>query len=334
MNRHVAVMGAGSWGTTFAMVLADAGAQVRLWGRRPELVAAIAEQRLNPDYLPEVPLPDAVRPTADPAEALAGADLVVLAIPSQVMRETLLRWQEQIPADATVVSLAKGIELGTLSRMSQVVEHVAGVPAERIAVLTGPNLSPEIAARRPAAAVVASADRATAQELAGRMQTPYFRAYPETDVIGAELGGATKNVVAVAVGMAEGLGLSDNTRASLITRGLAETVRLGLAMGARPETFQGLSGVGDLIATCSSPLSRNHTFGMKLGQGQTIGEIIGATQQTAEGVRSSESILALAQRHGVDMPLVESVVAVVADGHHPALIAGALMARELKSEKV
>lgn len=330
---HVAVMGTGSWGTTFAMILADAGAQVRLWGRRPELVATIAQTHVNPDYVPDVRLPDAVRATADPAEALIGADLVVLAIPSQVMRETLMRWEDHIPDDAIVVSLAKGIELGTLLRMSQVIEQVAGVPPERIAVVTGPNLSPEIAARRPAGAVVASVDRGTAEAVAARIQTPYFRAHPETDVIGAELGGATKNVVAVCVGMAEGMGLSDNTRASLITRGLAETVRLGLAMGARAETFQGLSGVGDLIATCSSSLSRNHDFGNKLGRGQSIEEIVGATQQTAEGVRSSESILTLAQRHGVDMPLVESVVAVVADGHHPALIAGALMARELKSEK-
>ena len=332
MSR-VAVMGTGSWGTTFAMVLADAGASVRLWGRRPELVRAIAEQRLNPDYVPEVALPDTVVPTADAAEALEGADLVVLAVPSQVMRPTLERWHEHIPRDAIVVSLAKGVELGSLLRMSQVIEQVAGVPAERVAVVSGPNLSPEIAARRPAATVVAAAGPGVAAALAARIQTPYLRAYPETDVIGVELGGATKNVVAVAVGMAEGLGLSDNTRATLITRGLAETVRLGVAMGARPDTFQGLSGVGDLIATCSSPLSRNHTFGVQLGQGRSLEEIVGATQQTAEGVRSSESILALAQRHGVDMPLVESVVAVVADGQHPALIGGALMARELKSEK-
>lgn len=330
---HIAVMGTGSWGTTISMVLADAGATVRLWGRRPELVNAIRASWVNPDYLPDVPLPESVHATNDPAEALIGADLVVLAIPSQVMRPTLMAWEDHIDETATVLSLAKGIELGTLLRMSQVVEQVAGVEPERIAVLSGPNLSPEIAARRPAGAVVASVSLPTAQAVAARVQTPYFRAEPITDVIGAELGGATKNVVAVSVGMAEGLGLSDNTRASLITRGLAETVRLGVALGARPETFQGLSGVGDLIATCSSPLSRNHTFGVKLGEGQSLGEIVRATSQTAEGVRSSESILALAQRHGVDMPLVESVVAVVADGHHPALIAGALMARELKAEK-
>lgn len=330
---HVAVMGAGSWGTTFAMVLADAGVPVRLWGRRRELVDAIAELRMNPEYVPGVVLPETVQATADPEQAMAGADLVVLAIPSQVLRATLAGWAQHLPATATVLSLAKGIELGTLMRMSEVIEDVAGVAPERIAVLSGPNLSPEIAKRRPAGAVVASVAADTAQAVAARCMTPYFRAETSADVIGVELGGATKNVVAVSVGMAEGLGLSDNTRASLITRGLAETVRLGVAMGAHPETFQGLSGVGDLIATCSSPLSRNHTFGVQLGQGRSIQEIVAATQQTAEGVRSSESILALAQRHDVDMPLVESVVAVVADGHHPALIAGALMARELKAEK-
>ncbi|MCA0436551.1 MAG: NAD(P)-dependent glycerol-3-phosphate dehydrogenase [Actinobacteria bacterium] len=326
-------MGAGSWGTTFAMVLADAGVPVRLWGRRRELVDAIAELRMNPEYVPGVVLPETVQATADPEQAMAGADLVVLAIPSQVLRATLAGWAQHLPATATVLSLAKGIELGTLMRMSEVIEDVAGVAPERIAVLSGPNLSPEIAKRRPAGAVVASVAADTAQAVAARCVTSYFRAETSADVIGVELGGATKNVVAVSVGMAEGLGLSDNTRASLITRGLAETVRLGVAMGAHPETFQGLSGVGDLIATCSSPLSRNHTFGVQLGQGRSIQEIVAATQQTAEGVRSSESILALAQRHDVDMPLVESVVAVVADGHHPALIAGALMARELKAEK-
>lgn len=333
--NSVAVMGTGSWGTTIAIMLADADPQadVRLWGRRPELVQAIAEQRVNPDYLPDVAIPARVQATADPARALAGADQVLLAIPSQVLRESLTAWGRHIPPQATVVSLAKGIELGTLQRMTEVIEEAAGVGPERIAVVSGPNLSPEIAARRPAAAVVASANRATAEAVAARIETPYFRAHPDTDVIGVELGGAAKNVVAVAVGMAEGLGLSDNTRASLITRGLAEIVRLGVAMGARPETFQGLSGVGDLIATCSSPLSRNHDFGTRLGHGERIEEIVAATQQTAEGVRSSESILALAQRYGVDMPLVEAVVAVVADGHHPALIAGALMARELKAEK-
>ena len=330
---HVAVMGAGSWGTTFAMVLADAGVPVRLWGRRRELVDAIAELRMNPEYVPGVVLPETVQATADPEQAMAGADLVVLAIPSQVLRATLAGWAQHLPATATVLSLAKGIELGTLMRMSEVIEDVASVAPERIAVLSGPNLSPEIAKRRPAGAVVASVAADTAQAVAARCVTSYFRAETSADVIGVELGGATKNVVAVSVGMAEGLGLSDNTRASLITRGLAETVRLGVAMGAHPETFQGLSGVGDLIATCSSPLSRNHTFGVQLGQGRSIQEIVAATQQTAEGVRSSESILALAQRHDVDMPLVESVVAVVADGHHPALIAGALMARELKAEK-
>lgn len=332
--RQVAVMGAGSWGSAFAMILADAGAQVRLWARRSELVDAINDTRENPDYLPGVALPADIRATADPADALAGAELVVLAIPSQSLRATVAPWRELIPADAVVVSLTKGIELGTGLRMTQVIAEAAAIPPERTVVVSGPNLSAEIAARQPAAAVVASTDPAAAKLVAECVATPYFRPYTDDDVIGAELGGSLKNVVALVVGMAEGLGFGDNTKATLITRGLAETVRLGVALGASPQTFQGLAGVGDLIATCMSPLSRNHSVGVALGQGRSIADIVAATRQTAEGVKSSESILALAQAHGVDVPLVEAVVAVVHDGHHPALIARTLMARELKAEKV
>ncbi|GAB76599.1 glycerol 3-phosphate dehydrogenase (NAD(P)+) [Austwickia chelonae] len=332
--RQVAVMGSGSWGTAFAMILADAGCQVRLWGRRPELAASIEEHRINPDYLPGVRLPDEIRATSDPGIALDGAEVVVLAIPSQRLRETLARWGAAIPARAVVVSLAKGIELGTKLRMSQVIEESAGVAPDRIVVVTGPNLSHEIAARQPAAAVVASVNRSAAAQVAECVASPSFRPYTDTDVIGCELGGATKNVVAVAVGTAAGLGFGDNTRATLITRGLAETVRLGTVLGAEPQTFQGLAGVGDLIATCMSPLSRNHSVGVALGQGHSLEEIVAATRQTAEGVKSCESILALAQDHGVELPLVEAVVAVVHDGHHPALVARALMARELKAEKI
>lgn len=332
--RAVAVMGAGSWGTAFAMILADAGSSVRLWCRRPELARAVNETRTNPDYLPGVELPAQIEATSNAQEALAGAELVVLAIPSQRLADTMAPWAGAIPSDAVVVSLAKGIELSTQRRMSEVIEQAGGVAHERIAVVTGPNLSAEIAARQPAAAVVASSDARTAELVAECVATPYFRPYTDHDVIGAELGGATKNVVAVVVGMAEGLGFGDNTKATLITRGLAETVRLGVALGAHPRTFQGLAGVGDLIATCMSPLSRNHSVGVKLGQGHSIEQIVREMRQTAEGLKTSEVILALAQRHGVDVPLVEAVVAVVHDGHHPALIADALMARELKAEKV
>ncbi|MBW3085783.1 Glycerol-3-phosphate dehydrogenase [NAD(P)+] [Austwickia sp. TVS 96-490-7B] len=331
--RQVTIMGAGSWGTAFSTVVCDAGSPVRLWARRPELADTITTRRVNPDYLPDVPLSDGLHATSDPAAALADAEIVILAIPSQRLRQNLEEWGQLIPHDALVLSLAKGIEVGTTLRMSELITQVAQIDPARVAVLSGPNLSHEIAARQPAASVIASSRAATAELIAQTVATPSFRPYTDTDVVGCELGGVTKNVVALAVGMAEGLGLGDNTKATLITRGLAETVRLGIALGAQPRTFQGLAGVGDLIATCMSPLSRNHTVGVALGQGRTVDDVIAATRQTAEGVTSCGSLLALAQAHQVDVPLVESVVAVVHDGHHPALIAGSLMARELKAEK-
>ncbi|WP_226344557.1 NAD(P)H-dependent glycerol-3-phosphate dehydrogenase [Agilicoccus flavus] len=330
---EIAVLGTGSWGTAFAAVLADAGAGVRLWGRRREVVEAIAATRVNAGYLPDLVLPDGVTATPDVADALAGADAVVLAVPSQQLRGALGQWTGLIEPDSVLVSLMKGIELGSRKRMSQVIAEVTGATPDRIAVVTGPNLAREIAERQPAAGVVASASSATAEWVAEACATPYFRPYIDTDVIGCELGGAVKNVVAVAVGMAEGLGFGDNTKATLITRGLAETVRLGVALGADPATFSGLAGVGDLIATCMSPLSRNHRIGVGLGQGLTLAEVVERTKQTAEGVTSCESILALAREHDVDAPLAEAVVAVCHDGMPPALIADALMTRERKPEK-
>lgn len=331
--RRVAVFGTGSWGTAFAGVLADAGNEVRLWGRRPELVERINETRVNSDYLPDLVLPDEVEATSDPEHALEGADLVVLAVPSQRLRDNLASWSGLAASGAPIVSLMKGIELGTSLRMTQVIGEVTGVGPERLAVVSGPNLAREIAARQPAASVVASASQHTADLVAEACATPYFRPYTDTDVVGCELGGATKNVVAVAVGIAEGMGMGDNTKATIITRGLAETVRLGVALGAQPGTFSGLAGVGDLIATCMSPLSRNHRVGVGLGQGGSLADVVAATKQTAEGVTSCESILALAQRVGVEMPICEAVVAIVHDGHRPQLIADALMARERKREK-
>lgn len=332
-RRRIAVMGTGSWGTAFSQVLADAGHEVRLWGRRAELVRAIRATRSNPDYLPDLSLPDAVIATADAAEALDRVDLVVLAIPSQVTRGTVRPWASLVPADATVLSLAKGVERTANARMSQVAAEVIGAESGRIAVLSGPNLSHEVAARQPAGCVVASEDARTARDVAEAVRTDYFRTEATTDVVGVEIGGATKNVVAVVVGVAQGLGLGDNTRASLITRGLAETSRLAAALGGRPGTMEGLAGVGDLIATCMSPLSRNLSAGIALGQGTSLQDVVDGTLQTAEGVRSAEAILALAQMSCVDMPLVEAVVAVVQDGQQPGLVAMTLMSRELKSEK-
>lgn len=324
---RAAVFGTGSWGTAFASVLADAGCTVRMWGRRQESVDQI-NAGMNSDYLPGIPLPRGITAAADPEEVTDGAEIVVLAVPSQSLRDNLKDWGSAIPRDAAVVSLMKGVELGTTKRMSEVIVEVGGIEAERVAVLSGPNLAREIVARQPAASVVACIDHDTADRVAGACHTSYFRPYTSEDVIGAELGGATKNVIALAVGAAEGLGMGDNTKASIITRGLAETTRLGIKLGGDPMTFAGLAGVGDLIATCMSPLSRNHTFGVQLGQGFTVEEVVARTRQTAEGVKSCGSILQLARDHDVDVPIIEQVNQVVNEDQDVLAMGQALMARE------
>ena len=329
---RAAVLSAGSWGTTFAKVLADAGSDVTLYARRPELARALTADRENADYLPGVALPDRLRATADPAQALDGADVVVLSIPSQSLRENLSAWAPLIPPGATLLSLMKGIELGSTRRMSEVICEVTGASADRVAVLSGPNLAREIAEEQPAATVIACSDTDRAEALQAACHTRYFRPYTNPDVVGCELGGAVKNVIALAAGVAEGLGFGDNTRASLITRGLAETMRLGLALGADPLTFSGLAGLGDLVATCSSPLSRNRTFGEHLGHGMSLEETIAATRQTAEGVKSCRSVLDLARAHGVDVPITEAVVRVCHEGESPVQMVREIMSREAKSE--
>jgi glycerol-3-phosphate dehydrogenase (NAD(P)+) len=330
MSR-VAVMGAGSWGTAFAQVLADAGSDVVVWGRDEKVVHAITHHHENPRFHPGVTLPPTVWATIDEREALHGADVVVLAIPAQVLRGALERWAPDL-ADAVLVSLIKGLELGTSLRMSEVVVDVTGLPAERLCVVSGPNLAREIVLRQPAAAVVAGVDESVAAQVQRACLAPYFRPYTNTDVIGVELGGAVKNVIALAVGMVVGMGFGDNARAGLITRGLAETVRLGVALGADPLTFSGLAGVGDLVATCMSPLSRNRSFGELLGQGLSVEQAAAATSQTAEGVASSKALLELARRSGIDMPVTEAVEAVVHEGANPRDMVGTLMARGTKSE--
>ncbi|SDP03627.1 NAD(P)H-dependent glycerol-3-phosphate dehydrogenase [Actinacidiphila guanduensis] len=333
MTARCAVYGTGSWGTAFAMVLADAGCEVALWGRRPELVAAINTTRTNPEYRPDVTLPPGVTATSDPAAAAAGAEFVFLAVPSQSLRANLAEWAPLMRSDAVLVSLMKGVELGTAKRMSEVIEEVAKTDPGHVAVLTGPNLAAEIAARQPATAVVACRDEEVARRIQIACHTNWFRPYTNTDVTGCELGGAVKNVIALAVGIADGMGMGDNTKASLITRGLAETTRLGVAMGADPHTFAGLAGMGDLVATCSSPLSRNNTFGHNLGRGMSLAEAVAATSQTAEGVKSCESVADLARRHGVDMPITETVVDIVHNGKAPAVAVKELMSRSAKPER-
>ncbi|HSP37350.1 MAG TPA: NAD(P)H-dependent glycerol-3-phosphate dehydrogenase [Frankiaceae bacterium] len=331
-RSHFAVMGAGSWGTAFAKVLCDAGTPVRLWARRPELAAAINETSHNPEYLADVVLPAAVRATGDAAEALDGASVVVLALPAQTLRENLRRWVPLVPDGALYVSLAKGVELASLQRMSEVVRDVAGVPEAQVAVVTGPNLAGEIARGHPSATVVASTDLRAAERLQRACASPYLRPYTNTDVVGCELGGAVKNVIAMACGMAAGMGFGDNTKATIMTRGLAETARLGVAYGADPMTFAGLAGMGDLVATCSSPLSRNRTVGEKLGRGMSLAEVIAEQNQIAEGVKSCEAILGLAQARDVEMPIVEHVVLAVHEGMPIPQVVRSLMSREPRSE--
>ncbi|HET7173974.1 MAG TPA: NAD(P)H-dependent glycerol-3-phosphate dehydrogenase [Nocardioidaceae bacterium] len=330
---NVAVFGAGSWGSAFALVLADARNDVVMWTRRPELADTINDTRVNPDYLPGVVLPDRVRATHEPKDALADADVVVLAVPSQSLRQNLKQWAGDIRPGAVVLSLMKGVELGTAKRMTEVIQEVAEIPAERLAVLTGPNLAREIAARQPAASVIACRDEQVAALLQRRCHTKSFRPYTNSDVVGCELGGATKNVIALAVGAAIGLGFGDNATASVITRGLAETTRLGVALGARRDTFAGLAGLGDLVATCSSPLSRNRGFGERLGRGESVAEIMATSREVAEGVMSCESIRDLAGRTGVEMPIVDEVAALVRGELTPQETLARLISRAAKSER-
>jgi glycerol-3-phosphate dehydrogenase (NAD(P)+) len=327
-----AVLGAGSWGTTFAQVLCDAGTPAVQWARDASVASSITVRHENPGYLPGVSLPASLTATTDPAAALAGADLVVFAIPAQTLRSCLASWAPLIPPGALLVSLLKGIELGTCKRMSEVIVEVLGVPPAQVAVVSGPNLAREIAERQFAASVVACSDEQSARLLQQSCHTPYFRPYWNTDVTGCELGGSVKNIIALAVGVAVGLGLGDNAKASLITRGLAEMARLGEAMGADPRTFAGLAGMGDLVATCGSPLSRNRTFGQRLGQGMTSAQARAASSQTAEGVTSYAPVLELAHKHGVEMPITEVVAAVIAGDLSVGDVAAVLTSRSAKPE--
>ncbi|MFI6999660.1 NAD(P)H-dependent glycerol-3-phosphate dehydrogenase [Nocardia sp. NPDC050175] len=329
---RAAVMGAGSWGTAFAKVLADAGTEVTIWARRPEVAEILHTQHRNPSYLTDIPLPP-LAATHDPAVALDGADIVVLAVPSQSLRANLEQWKGLIAPDASLLSLAKGIENGTLLRMSQVIGEVTGADESRIAVLSGPNLAHEIAVGQPAATVIACTDADRAVALQHASATGYFRPYTNIDVIGCEVGGASKNVIALACGIASGMGLGDNTVASIITRGLAEIIRLGVALGAEPATLSGLAGVGDLVATCTSPLSRNRSFGHALGAGGSMETAQEATHgQVAEGVKSCTSIRALAVKHDVDMPLTTAVNQVCHEGMAVREAVGNLLGRRIKPE--
>ncbi len=328
----VAVMGAGSWGTAFGMMCHDAGEDVHLWARRPDVADEVNGQHTNGAYLPDIVLPDGLRATADPEEALAGADVVVLAVPSVGIVEQLREWGDRIDADATLVSLIKGVQVDTLQFGSQVIAGSLDCDPDRVVVVSGPNLAKECAQRLPAATVAASPDLTRAERVQQACMAPYFRVYTNPDKVGVEIGGAVKNVVALAAGIAEGMGFGDNTKATVITRGLAEMQRLGVALGGQPLTFSGLAGVGDLVATCTSPKSRNRTVGEKLGRGQTLDDIIAEMHMVAEGVKSSQAIVQLAQEAQVDMPIANGVVSVVHHGVSPADMVKALMTRSAKPE--
>jgi glycerol-3-phosphate dehydrogenase (NAD(P)+) len=330
---EAAVMGAGAWGTALAKVLADAGNDVTLWARRQELADEINDTHRNREYLGDVELPKTIRATSDAAAALAGACTVLLAVPSQNLRANLSEWSGLIGDDVTLVSLAKGIELETLLRMSQVVVQVTGADPSRVAVVTGPNLASEVAEEQPAATVVACADSGRAVTLQRALATRYFRPYTNADVIGAEVGGACKNVIALACGMGAGIGLGENSLAAIITRGLAEIMRLGIALGAKPATLAGLAGVGDLVATCTSPQSRNRTFGQRLGKGESMEAAqLAAGGHVAEGVTSCQSVLALAASYDVEMPLTDAVHRVCHKGLSVYEAVALLLGRSTKPE--
>ena len=325
---RVAVIGAGSWGTAVAAIAAG-NADTTLWARKAELADAINATHRNPRYLPDYALPVSLVSTASIEETLDGADVVVMGVPSHGFRDVMAGAAPFIPLGATVLSLTKGVEQGSLKRMTEVIAELVPNAA---GVLTGPNLAKEIMAGYPAASVVAVEDADTASFLQGIFSTDVFRVYTNPDVIGCEVAGALKNVMAIASGIADGMGFGDNTRATLITRGLAELTRLGVALGGQPLTFSGLAGMGDLVATCISTQSRNRYVGEQLGKGRTIEDIIGEMNMVAEGVKTSRAVVDLAARHDIEMPIAEQVVAVLYEGKAAADIVPSLMQRAAKSE--
>ncbi len=329
---RIAVIGAGSWGTAVGAIAA-VNADAVLWARDPAVAARVDVDHANPDYLPDIALPESLRATPDLLAACTGADVVVMGVPSHGFRDVLARAAPAIADDVPILSLSKGVEQGTELRMTEVVADVLSTHRrDRIGVLTGPNLAREVALGQPTASVVAVDDAAVASELQTLFMTATFRVYTNPDVVGCEIAGALKNVIALAAGIAHGLGYGDNTKAALITRGLAELARLGIALGGDPLTFSGLAGMGDLVATCTSEKSRNRTVGVALGQGRRLDDIVTEMKMVAEGVKSTEAVLELAARHGVEMPIAEQVGAVLYEGRTPAEIVPALMLREAKPE--
>lgn len=306
-GRKVAMVGAGSWGTTFAKVLCDAGCDVTILARRPEQANEIQVAKRNSQYLPGINLPKSLQATSDPAIALRGAELVFLAVPSQTLRENLTAIEPYLSSKTVLVSLVKGVEKTTTMRMSEVIADTLDFDPNRIGVVSGPNIALEIAKEQPTGAVASCVDLEVATRIATACSAPYFRSYVNTDVVGTELGGVLKNLIALAIGIVDGVGYGENTKAAIITRGLAEMTEFAVASGADPSTLSGLAGLGDLIATCQSPLSRNNTAGRLIGQGFSLEETKQQMQQTAEGITSVPPVLELARERGIVMPIVEQV---------------------------
>ena len=330
---RVAVIGAGGWGTALSVLAARAGREVRLWSRNASVVEDINERRVNGAYLEGCAVPGAVTATTEPATALGGAGIVVLAAPSHATRAVLEGMRGLFEPDAVFVSATKGVEVETGRRISEIVGEVLGDGAAgRFACLSGPSFAQEVAAGEPTAVVAASNDEALARRVQAALSTPNFRVYTNQDVTGTELGGASKNVIALAAGMLSGLGLGSNSQAALVTRGLAEMTRLALAEGARLETLMGLAGLGDLVLTCTGALSRNRRVGQELGRGRTLDEVLGGMREVAEGVRTTRALMLLARRRGVELPITEEVNAVLYENKSARAAVESLMARPLKDE--
>jgi len=329
----VAVVGAGSWGTAFSAMLAGGHDTVALWAFEASVCADIRDRRENRAFLPGIPLPGGVRPTNDLAAAVSGKKVVVFAVPSHHLREIAVQAARFLAPDACLVSLAKGVENGTLKRMTELLAEASPEHAPRVAALSGPTFAREVAEGKPTGATVAASDLSVARRLQGTLSGPRFRLYADDDVTGIEIGGALKNVMAIAAGMADGLGFGHNARALLISRGLAEISRLGVRLGADPRTFAGLSGMGDLVLTCTGDLSRNRTVGMRVGRGEKIGEVLGGMTMVAEGVRTAVSTVELSRRTGVPMPISEQVFGILHEGKDVREAVNELFSRALRREK-
>ena len=330
----VAIIGAGSWGTALAALLGRDGLPVRLWARRPEMARSLRLRRENQKYLPGVTLPDGVEPHAELGAALEGAEMVVLAVPSRGMRETVRTLRHHLTPQHYLISAAKGLEDDTGLRMTQIIAEELPAPwGTCAACLSGPNLAAEVAAGIATTTVIACSDGGLARRAQQVFMRPSFRVYTNPDVVGVELGGALKNVIAIGAGISDGLGFGDNTKAALVTRGLAEITRLGVALGGAPATFMGLSGIGDLVATCASRRSRNHYVGYRLALGRTLDEIVGGMDMIAEGVPTTRAAVLLAQRAAVEMPITRALHAVLFEGLRPLDAVQALMLRDARDER-